>query len=174
VGRVSRDEKDVAREKKFSIVPTMAAEERPLDLEEIERLAAMMERCGLDELELERAGCRLRLGRCRGSGETILSSPVCVAPAALSQGPAEGREVDLQTICSPMIGSFYRSSSPGKPAFVEIGSAVSVDTTVCIIEAMKVMNEIPADVEGVLVEVLARDGQVVEFGQPLFKVAPQK
>jgi acetyl-CoA carboxylase biotin carboxyl carrier protein len=83
------------------------------------------------------------------------------------------REIVLHTVYSPMVGSFYRSHSPGKPAFVEVGSAVSMDTTVCIIEAMKVMNEIPADVEGVVVEVLTKDGQVVEFGQPLFKIAPK-
>ncbi|MDR0678898.1 MAG: acetyl-CoA carboxylase biotin carboxyl carrier protein, partial [Puniceicoccales bacterium] len=97
-----------------------------------------------------------------------------VCPATPTpHGPTEMREIVLHTVYSPMVGSFYRSHSPGKPAFVEVGSAVSMDTTVCIIEAMKVMNEIPADVEGVVVEVLTKDGQVVEFGQPLFKIAPK-
>jgi acetyl-CoA carboxylase biotin carboxyl carrier protein len=165
---------DVARRKKFMKVAEEVGGALSMELEEIERLAEMMARCGLDRLELERGDCRLRLGRRGGRSSADAAAdgrnfPQCAAEPA----PVPREEIDLRTVFSPMIGSFYRSPSPGHPAFVEVGSAVSVDSTVCIIEAMKVMNEIPADVDGTVVEVLAKDGQAVEFGQPLFKVTPR-
>jgi acetyl-CoA carboxylase biotin carboxyl carrier protein len=81
-------------------------------------------------------------------------------------------EAQILTIASPMVGTFYRAPAPGRPAFVEIGSSVQANTVVCILEAMKVLNEIPAEVVGTVVDVLVKDGQSVEYGQSLFKIRP--
>jgi acetyl-CoA carboxylase biotin carboxyl carrier protein len=132
--------------------------------EEIEKLAAIAERCGLEEVEVEQRGVRMRIRR-QGSG--ALPRPVPVAADSPVPQPVGGK---LLTIHAPMVGTFYRSAAPDRPAFVEIGSTVSPTAAVCILEAMKVMNEIPAEISGTVVEVLARDGQAVEFGQPLFRV----
>ena len=93
-----------------------------------------------------------------------MASPLPVAAPAVNTG-----EVDIK---SPMIGTFYRSPSPEAAAYVEIGTEVSPDTVVCIIEAMKVMNEIKAEVKGVVTQTVVENGKPVEFGQPLFKVRP--
>lgn len=99
--------------------------------------------------------------------DTRPSAPV--APEGENGGGANGKEA---IISSPMVGTFYRSSSPSAPAYVEVGSRITEKTVVCIVEAMKLMNEIEADVRGEIVEVLAENGQLVEFGQPLFRVNP--
>ena len=96
------------------------------------------------------------------------SAPEPSAPAA-APSPAPAASVDASKIVeSPIVGTFYRSSAPGADAFVKVGSKVDADTTVCIIEAMKVMNEIKAEKSGVIKEILVENGQPVEFGQPLF------
>jgi acetyl-CoA carboxylase biotin carboxyl carrier protein len=94
-----------------------------------------------------------------------VSAPA-VAPEAAAPAPAEAGRV----IKSPMVGTFYRSSSPGSKAFVDVGSAVKEGDAVCIIEAMKIMNEIEADTAGTITRILCDNGQAVEFGQPLFVV----
>ena len=96
------------------------------------------------------------------------AAPVAAAPAAAPAAPAAAPAGE--TIDSPIVGTFYRSSAPGVDAFVKIGSKVEPDTTVCIIEAMKVMNEIKAEKSGVIKEILAENGQPVEYGQPLFVI----
>jgi acetyl-CoA carboxylase biotin carboxyl carrier protein len=93
------------------------------------------------------------------------------APPAAGAGPAQPVE-GLETIESPMLGTFYRAESPGAGPFVEVGSVVEADTVVCIIEVMKMMNSITAAVAGKVVEVLPENGQLVEFGEPLFRVEP--
>ncbi|MDR1435609.1 MAG: acetyl-CoA carboxylase biotin carboxyl carrier protein [Puniceicoccales bacterium] len=147
-----------------------------MELEEIERLAEMMGRCGIESLELERGDWRLRLGKsCSGnqpvrSGNENYGEPKQENFVVSSPQKAHD-DNSCRIVHSPMIGSFYRAPAPGRPAFVEVGSTVSADSTVCIIEAMKVLNEITADIGGIIVEVLVEDGQAVEFGQPLFRVA---
>jgi acetyl-CoA carboxylase biotin carboxyl carrier protein len=89
-----------------------------------------------------------------------------------AEGPPAEQDEGLEEITSPMVGTFYRSSSPGADAYVNKGSEVEPDTVVCIVEAMKVMNEIKAGVEGEIVEILVEDAEPVEFGQPLFQVRP--
>ncbi|MDR3117223.1 MAG: acetyl-CoA carboxylase biotin carboxyl carrier protein [Puniceicoccales bacterium] len=140
----------------------------------MEQLAELAERFALVEIEVDRRGLRIHLRRNvapqpqpqRAPGEEPAASRV--EPAVVScTRTADG---SVCTIHSPMVGTFYRSAAPDRPAFVEVGSAVVPTTTVCILEAMKVMNEIPAEVAGTVVEVLAKDGQAVEFGQPLFRV----
>lgn len=91
-------------------------------------------------------------------------------PAVQEQPAAEAKDESLHRIVSPMVGTFYAAPSPDAPAFVKVGDAVNEKTVVCIVEAMKLMNEIEAEVKGKIVEVLAENGQLVEFGQPLFLV----
>ena len=96
------------------------------------------------------------------------AAPSAPAPAAVSDVPAE---ILGHVVKSPMVGTFYRSSAPGSPAFVEVGSSVKEGDTLCIIEAMKLLNEIDADATGVIKQILVENGQPVEFGQPLFVIA---
>ena len=96
--------------------------------------------------------------------------PIAVAPAA--QPPAAPPASTLPSINSPMVGTFYSSPAPDAPAYVEVGTMVNAETVVCIIEAMKVMNEIKAEMSGTIVEVLAENGKPVEFGKPLFRIKP--
>jgi acetyl-CoA carboxylase biotin carboxyl carrier protein len=144
-----------------------------LDIGEIERLAELARRHGLEEVEVERDGVRVCLRRGRGPAEAGAADRDSHGPREVVREVPEEKEESLASVSSPMVGTFYRSPAPGQPALVEVGSAVAPSTTVCIIEAMKVMNEIAAEVEGTVVEVLARDGQAVEFGQALFRIAPK-
>ena len=153
-----------------------------MDLEEIKQIIALMKRNELTEFELEREGNKIRIKR--GPNGTAQydtvpvvalpaqAAPVAVAPAAGAPVAASKAEASADTveIKSPMVGTFYRSPSPEAPPFIEVGAAVNEETVVCIIEAMKVMNEIKAEVKGVITEVLMENAKAVEFGQPLFRV----
>ena len=103
---------------------------------------------------------------------TVVASAPAPAPTAAPATPKPTDESKLLTIKSPMIGTFYRKSAPGKPNFVEVGSEVEVGTVVCIIEAMKLFNEIESEVKGTIVKVLVEDSTPVEYDQPLFLVEP--
>lgn len=149
-----------------------------------------MKRSDLTELEVEQEGLKLRI--CRGpSGQfsATTSAPASYAsgasesgggaqapaqPGSASLGPSGGGEAQagegFAFVRSPMVGTFYRAASPDMPAFVDVGSKITETTPICIIEAMKVMNEIQAEVKGTVAEVLVDNGQPVEYGQPLFKV----
>ena len=97
-------------------------------------------------------------------------APVAAAPGAVAAAPAVAAEPTGHVVKSPMVGTFYRSSAPGSPAFVEVGSSIKEGETLCIIEAMKLLNEIDSDVSGVVTKILVENGQPVEFGQPLFVI----
>ena len=145
-----------------------------------------MKKNDLSVFEMEKEGFRLKLQK--GAGEqTIFAAPPALPPViavgpppAASAGsgaapsatppPATPVEAAFKEIVSPMVGTFYRAASPESPAFAEVGKEVNEDTVVCIIEAMKVMNEIKAEVKGVIAEVVAENGKPVQFGQTLFKV----
>lgn len=159
-----------------------------MDLKEIKAVIDLMTRNGLSEFELEKGDFKLRVKR-GPSGEWITSTaPVSAAPVVVHQAtvsaiPAASSvpivasapaasAAGTAAIVSPMVGTFYTSPSPDSPPFVSIGQQVEEDTVVCIIEAMKVMNEIKAETRGVIVEVLAANGKPVEFGKPLFSVRP--
>jgi acetyl-CoA carboxylase biotin carboxyl carrier protein len=159
-----------------------------MDLKEIKAVIDLMTRNGLSEFELEKGDFKLRVKR-GPSGEWITSTApvasyapvvhhasVSVIPATSSAGstpaPALSAGPSGAQIVSPMVGTFYRSPSPDSAAYVEPGQEVNEDTVVCIIEAMKVMNEIKAETKGVIVEVLAQNGKPVEFGKPLFSIRP--
>jgi acetyl-CoA carboxylase biotin carboxyl carrier protein len=158
-----------------------------MDLKEIKAVIDLMTRNGLSEFELEKGDFKLRVKR-GPSGEWITSTapvishapavthaaPIAAIPAVATSSaptPAPAAAAGAQ-IVSPMVGTFYRSPSPDSPAYIEPGQEVNEDTVVCIIEAMKVMNEIKAETKGVIVEVLAQNGKPVEFGKPLFSVRP--
>jgi len=152
-----------------------------LDLKEIKQIIDLMKRSDLTELEIEQEGLKLRI--CRGqSGHFTASLPgsaeslhlagsgtphAQIAPVPAEEGNVEENVVYIK---SPMVGTFYRSPAPELPSFVELGHKVSEKSPVCIIEAMKVMNEIQAEVAGTILEILLENGQPVEYGQPLFKV----
>jgi acetyl-CoA carboxylase biotin carboxyl carrier protein len=148
-----------------------------LDLKDIKAVIDLMKKNDLSVFEMEKDGFRLKLQK--GAGEqTVFSQPAATptaatpaaasapapAAAAAEKGPA------LKDIVSPMVGTFYRAGSPETPAFVDVGKEVSEESVVCIIEAMKVMNEIKAETKGVIAEIVAENGKPVQFGQVLFRV----
>ncbi|CAG7612429.1 Biotin carboxyl carrier protein of acetyl-CoA carboxylase [Paenibacillus solanacearum] len=157
-------------------------------LSEIKELIKLVDQTSLQELEIESEGSRLFIRKPNKTEQVVVASgavataiPQVVthqAPAvqAVQAPPAETvapAASNLHTIVSPMVGTFYESPSPGAASFVSKGSAVKEKTVVCIIEAMKLMNEIEAEVKGEIVEVLVENGQLVEYGQPLFTVKPE-
>jgi acetyl-CoA carboxylase biotin carboxyl carrier protein len=157
-----------------------------VDLKDIKAIIDLMRKNDLSVFELEKDGFKLKLQK-GAQGQPILTAPIALAPGlggavAAATPPASqseatgsfGREPaaggSLRDISSPMVGTFYRSPSPESGAFVDIGSTVNEDTVVCIIEAMKVMNEIKAETSGVIAEIMVENGKPVQFGQALFKV----
>jgi len=156
---------------------------------QVNALIALMEERGLEEFEFERAGLRIRIKR-RGAGaapppvfETIRSAPSNPGPGAgpasaestaAAAAEAEFRGEDVHIVKSPIVGTFYAASRPDAPAFVGLGDAVAVGQTLCIIEAMKLMNEIEADVAGEIVRIYVENAQPVEYGEPLFALRPVK
>ena len=155
-----------------------------MDLKDIKAIIDLMKKNSITEFELERQDSKIRLKRgLNGGGPAAQSEDYIPAiPAQMQQAvaaaasaavatppPAATGEVDIK---SPMIGTFYRAPSPEAGNYIEVGSSVTPETVVCIIEAMKVMNEIKAEVKGVITQILVENGKPVEFGQPLFKVRP--
>lgn len=154
-----------------------------MELKEIKSIIDLMARNGLTEFELEKDNVKIRIKRGSDGATQILtpvpafSSPVSVAsqpvtPHTVPPAPPEpaGSTSLFKEIKSPMVGTFYQSPSPDTPAYVQVGQAVTEDTVVCIIEAMKVMNEIKAEVRGVITEILVENAKSVEFGKPLFRL----
>jgi acetyl-CoA carboxylase biotin carboxyl carrier protein len=149
----------------------------PKDLKEIKAIIDLMKKNDLSVFEIEREGFRLKLQK-GPSGQAISapsptatpSKPASSAPDAAASAPKPIETVPLKEIVSPMVGTFYRSASPESAPFVDVGKSVTEDAVVCIIEAMKVMNEIKAETSGVIAEVVAENGKPVQFGQVLFKV----
>jgi acetyl-CoA carboxylase biotin carboxyl carrier protein len=157
---------------------------RGVDLVEVERLLAFMQKHGLEEFEYETSSIHIRLKK----ASTQSSAPVHLIPASEVSGPpaisspesaaaarssAAGATSDLHLIKSPIVGTFYAAPSPGADPFVARGGRVDVGQVLCIIEAMKLMNEIESDVAGEIVEVYVENGSPVEYGQPLFGIRSQ-
>ncbi|MBF8378713.1 acetyl-CoA carboxylase biotin carboxyl carrier protein [Alicyclobacillus mali] len=150
-----------------------------LTMEEIRELIRLLDDSSLTELELEFEDGKVRLAK---RAEVVsyavpqVAMPVAQAAPVSSAAPQSGSSAPavedpaLHVITSPMVGTFYRAPAPDAPPFVDVGSQVGPKTVVCIIEAMKLMNEIEAEISGEIVEILAENGQLVEYGQPLFKV----
>ena len=150
-----------------------------MDLKDIKAIIDLMKKNSISEFELEKQDFKIRLKRgpnggvhTSGSDDTLLAYPGQHVPGALPVAlPPPTATNDLE-IKSPMVGTFYRAPSPESGNYVEIGSEVNADTVVCIIEAMKVMNEIKAEIKGVITQSLVENAKPVEFGQPLFKIRP--
>lgn len=155
-----------------------------MELKDIKAIIDLMKKNSISEFELEREGFKIRMKR--GAGQIVtVDEPLMAPPAAMITNgsplpvvvsapatvPAPAPATDLE-VKSPMIGTFYRAPSPESAPYVEVGSEVGPETVVCIIEAMKVMNEIKAEMKGVITEVLVENAKPVEFGQPLFKLRP--
>lgn len=154
-----------------------------MDLKDIKAIIDLMRKNAISEFELERQDFKIRLKRGGNGGPsvvyddtvtTVLPAPAVAGslPPAAASAKAPEPATAVSEIKSPMIGTFYRSPSPDASPYVEVGTEVGPETVVCIIEAMKVMNEIKAEVRGVITQVLADNAKPVEFGQPLFKVRP--
>jgi acetyl-CoA carboxylase biotin carboxyl carrier protein len=150
-----------------------------VDLKDIKAIIDLMKKNSISEFELERQEFKIKLKR---GGNVITygdepqvqayaAAPMIAASAAPPASPAAAGSTDLE-IKSPMIGTFYRAPSPEAANYIEIGSEVNPDTVVCIIEAMKVMNEIKAEIKGVITQVVVENAKPVEFGQALFKIRP--
>jgi len=151
-----------------------------VELKEIKSVIDLMARNGLTEFELERDNFKIRI--CKGAGGSFQVAPAVQLPAVPLAAPVahpvpapapSAPASSGPAIHSPMVGTFYRSPSPDSPSYIEVGAEVNEDTVVCIIEAMKVMNEIKAEVKGVITEIVAENGKPVEFGAPLFKFQPR-
>jgi len=151
------------------------------DVKRIRRLVELMNEHELSEIDLRQSDQRIRL---RKGSEPVVVNAAPPRPAAGNPAPAAGPaepvaagakdEAEFVLIKSPMIGTYYTSPSPDAPPFVKVGDHVGPTTAVCVIEAMKVFKEIPAETSGQIVAVLVDNGEPVEFGQPLFKVDPRK
>ncbi|RCX23147.1 acetyl-CoA carboxylase biotin carboxyl carrier protein [Fontibacillus phaseoli] len=159
-------------------------------LDEIKELIELLDKTSVHELEIENEGARLCI-RKPGKSEVVqlqpsivsgiasATAPAVQAPAAVANVAAEAvatpaePAANLHTIVSPMVGTFYRAASPDANSFVNIGDRVGEKTTVCIIEAMKLMNELEAEIKGEITDILVENGQLVEYGQPLFLVKPE-
>jgi acetyl-CoA carboxylase biotin carboxyl carrier protein len=160
------------------------------NLNDLQKLLELLGRFEVSEFEIESEGVKIRIAKGRAFGAPgglavlpaatgISMAPVAAGnspPAAASGAPTSRVEVDeslpanIKIIKSPMVGTFYRAPSPESDPFVQVGDRIEDDAVLCIIEAMKVMNEIPAGVAGVVKEILVKNGESVEFGQPLFHI----
>ena len=151
-----------------------------MDLRKLKTLIELVESSGIAELEISEGEERVRITRTAASTQqtytpTLSSNIAAAAPAqastpAAAVEPAKSAVMEGHVVKSPMVGTFYRSASPGSKAFVDVGQSVNSGETVCIIEAMKLLNEIEADQSGVIKAILVENGQPVEFGQPLFVI----
>jgi len=153
-----------------------------MNIKEIKEILEMMEAYGLQEFEFEKNGTKVKLSKSAGGAITVHpqsfsgQTPVAVAPAAGAPqaddaaAPAAVEDANISIVRSPMVGTFYASPAPDKEPFAQKNQDVKVDDVLCIVEAMKLMNEIKSEVSGKVVEILVDDGAPVEFDQPLFKI----
>jgi oxaloacetate decarboxylase (Na+ extruding) subunit alpha len=145
------------------------------ELSELRRLIRLVQRTGIGELEISSGGRTVRISA-RGEGSYAVAPMAAPGPAVeTSAPPASPKAADtdrLKAVTSPMVGTFYRAPAPDADPYVEVGATVDVGQTVCIVEAMKLMNEIESDVKGRIVQILVENAQPVEFGQKLFLVDP--
>jgi acetyl-CoA carboxylase biotin carboxyl carrier protein len=148
-----------------------------MDLRKLKKLIDLVEESGIAELEITEGEEKVRITRTQAGGPVMYAPPpmqqmvAAVAPTAApaaAAAPAEAAVPEGHVVKSPMVGTFYRAPSPGAKAFVEVGQSVNSGDTLCIIEAMKLLNEIEADQGGVIKAILVENGQPVEYGEPLF------
>ena len=138
-----------------------------MDIRKIKKLIELLEESDIGELEIKEGEESVRISRNNPNAQYFTAAP---APAADSSEAAPAAQHNGHVVKSPMVGTFYRSPSPGSPAFVEVGQHVKVGDVICIVEAMKMMNQIEADKAGVVEAILVDDGEPVEFDQPLVTI----
>ena len=151
-----------------------------MDLRKLKTLIELVETSGIAELEIQEGEERVRITRATASAaqsvtvqpaqHAVVANPPAALPAAGATAETPPAEPEGHHVKSPMVGTFYRSATPGSKPFVEVGDTVEEGATLCIIEAMKLMNEIESDKTGVVKAILTENGQPVEFGQPLFLI----
>ena len=146
-----------------------------MDLRKLKTLIDLVSESNVSELEITEAEGKVRIVKSGGMPmvmqQPAMSPLTAPVPAAITEAPAEPAAAPVgHAVKSPMVGTFYRSASPGAKAFVEVGSQVREGETICIIEAMKILNEIEADKSGTITRILCENGQAVEYGQPLFVI----
>ena len=148
-----------------------------MDLRKVKKLIDLVSESGIAELEITEGEETVRISRygqnppqtmMYAPQQSYMPAPAPVAAAAIEAAPAVAAQPDGHTVKSPMVGTFYRAASPGSKNFVEVGQSVNAGDTLCIIEAMKLLNEIEADQGGVIKAILVENGQPVEYGEPLF------
>ena len=147
-----------------------------MDLRKLKKLIDLVEESGISELELTEGEEKVRISRALMPNQAPVmqymaapqTTPVAPAAAVASTAAPAVAEIEGHMVKSPMVGTFYRSSSPDSKPFVDVGTKVAVGDTLCIIEAMKLLNEIESDVAGVVKKILLENGQPVEYGEPLF------
>jgi acetyl-CoA carboxylase biotin carboxyl carrier protein len=153
-----------------------------MDLRKLKKLIDLVQESGIGEIEITEGEERVRISRQVAAGPVVMAAPpmqqfvagaapaAALAPGAAAAAAPAAEQPKGHTLKSPMVGTFYRAPSPGAPAFVEVGQGVSKGQTLCIIEAMKLLNEIESDVAGTIKAILVENGQPVEYGQPLFLI----
>lgn len=154
-------------------------DKKNMDIPKVKELIDLMKENDLVELEIVDGESKILLKRPNPQVTAVSPVPIAAAPAAPAapapaapSAPAEGEDDGLLKVTSPIIGTFYQAPSPDSDAYVKVGDQITDETVVCIVEAMKVMNEIKAEVSGTIVECCCKDGQSLEYGQVLFKVRP--
>jgi len=150
-----------------------------IDLDFVKQLIAAVDSSGIDTLEIARAGTRIRISKspipvATGTAPAAAAAAPAPAPAAppAESAPAPSPSRNLIEVRSPMVGTYYRAPAPEAPAYVEVGSSVTLGQTLCILEAMKLMNELESEVEGIVREILVENADPVEYGQVLFRIEP--
>jgi acetyl-CoA carboxylase biotin carboxyl carrier protein len=151
---------------------TKESAQSPLPLEEVERLVDLVRESGVGEIRVRRGEVEVTV---KANPEALVSgrTPEAEPRAALEAETSAAERDGLHAVRSPLVGTFYRAPAPGEDAYVEVGDRVKAGQVLCIVEAMKLMNEIPADVSGEVVEIMAENAEGVEYDQPLFYLRPE-
>lgn len=147
-----------------------------MNLDELKELLGLLKDTDITELVIEREGTKIKIRRERFVGPFEIQQTTVTSPLSQVEQKAQPSQEEetkrLITVTAPIVGTFYRSPSPDAPPFVEVGTRVKKGQTLCIIEAMKLMNEVESEVDGVVVRILVENGQPVEYGEPLFLIDP--
>jgi len=143
-----------------------------MELDDLKELIDLLKGTDITELQIEKDGTKVRIKREKFLSSIEMSLPKSVGLQEKIVGEMEEETLRLITITSPIVGTFYRSPSPDAPPFVEVGIKVNKGQVLCIVEAMKLMNEIESEVDGIVMKVLVENGQPVEYGEPLFLIEP--
>ena len=151
---------------------TKETEQGPLPLEEVERLVDLVRESGVGEIRVRRGEVEVTV-KAKPEAPVSRHAPEVEPRATLEAEPSAAERDGLHAIRSPLVGTFYRAPAPGEDAYVEVGDRVRAGQVLCIVEAMKLMNEIPADVSGEVVEIMAENAEGVEYDQPLFYLRPE-